>query len=232
MIEKLRLAKSAHALNDVVAEHNRRMFKEAGITVVNMISSPGSGKTSLLEALARRMHRTLLVITGDIQTQLDKERIEKAGAQAIQIETRGSCHLSAAMINAVVKGLSFSGLELLVIENVGNCVPVFLRPWRTREDCRAVGRRRRREADQVSHPVHPGRRRGDQQDRPVAICQFRHGPRAQRRQKVEARRGDLQDVVRYRGRDRRAVVLSWKPAVSRPLTGAGPPLSPRKPLAP
>ncbi len=122
MIEKLRLAKSAYALNDAVAEQNRQMFKEAGITVVNMISSPGSGKTSLLEALARRMRRALLVITGDIQTQLDKERIEKAGAQAIQIETRGSCHLSAAMINSVVKKLSFSGVELLVIENVGNLV--------------------------------------------------------------------------------------------------------------
>jgi hydrogenase nickel incorporation protein HypB len=122
MIEKLRLAKSAHALNDAVAEHNRRIFKDAGITVVNMISSPGSGKTSLLEALARRMRRALLVITGDIQTQLDKERIEQAGARAIQIETRGSCHLSAAMINAVVKKLSFSGVELLVIENVGNLV--------------------------------------------------------------------------------------------------------------
>ena len=141
MIEKLRLAKSAHALNDVVAEHNRRMFKEAGITVVNMISSPGSGKTSLLEALARRMHRTLLVITGDIQTQLDKERIEKAGAQAIQIETRGSCHLSAAMINAVVKGLSFSGLELLVIENVGNLL-VF---------AKVVGRRAHEIADVFDH---------------------------------------------------------------------------------
>jgi hydrogenase nickel incorporation protein HypB len=62
------------------------------------------------------------VITGDIQTQLDKERIEKAGARAVQIETRGSCHLTAAMINAVVKRLSFSGVDCLIIENVGNLV--------------------------------------------------------------------------------------------------------------
>lgn len=122
MIEKIRLAKSAHALNDAVAQQNRQVFKQLGLTVFNMISSPGSGKTSLLEHLSRRLGQALLVITGDIQTQLDKERIEKAGGRAIQIETRGSCHLTAAMINTVVRQLSFSGVEYLVIENVGNLV--------------------------------------------------------------------------------------------------------------
>jgi hydrogenase nickel incorporation protein HypB len=122
MIDKIKLAKSAHALNDAVAQQNRFLFKDAGLTVVNMISSPGSGKTSLLEALAKHMRRRLMVITGDIQTELDKDRIEKAGAHAIQIETRGSCHLTAHMIQTVCKRLSFAGVELLVIENVGNLV--------------------------------------------------------------------------------------------------------------
>jgi hydrogenase nickel incorporation protein HypB len=122
MIEKIRLAKNAHALNDMVAQQNRHLFKEAGLTVVNMISSPGSGKTSILEALGRQMGHSLMVITGDIQTQIDKDRLEKAGALATQIETRGSCHLTAHMINAVVKHASFSGVRLLVIENVGNLV--------------------------------------------------------------------------------------------------------------
>jgi hydrogenase nickel incorporation protein HypB len=122
MIETIKLAKSAHALNNAVAQQNRKLFKDAGLTVVNMISSPGSGKTSLMELLGGRMGRTLMVITGDIQTQLDKERIEKAGAIAIQIETRGSCHLTAHMINAVVKRVPFSGVEYLIIENVGNLV--------------------------------------------------------------------------------------------------------------
>lgn len=122
MPETIRLEKSAHAINDAVAAHNRDLFRKAGIAVVNMISSPGSGKTSILEALAGRMGRSLLVITGDIQTQLDKERLEKAGAQAIQIETRGSCHLTAHMIHEVVKQQSFAGVRLLVIENVGNLV--------------------------------------------------------------------------------------------------------------
>jgi hydrogenase nickel incorporation protein HypB len=122
MIDRIKLAKSAHSLNDAVAQQNRLIFKEANITVVNMISSPGSGKTSLLEVLGRRMGKRLMVITGDIQTTLDKDRIEKAGAHAIQIETRGSCHLTAHMINTVVRRLSFSGVEILVIENVGNLV--------------------------------------------------------------------------------------------------------------
>jgi hydrogenase nickel incorporation protein HypB len=122
MIDKIKLAKSAHALNDAVAQQNRFLFKDADLTVVNMISSPGSGKTSLLEALGKHMEKKLMVITGDIQTELDKNRIEKAGAHAIQIETRGSCHLTAHMINTVCKRLSFSGVDLLVIENVGNLV--------------------------------------------------------------------------------------------------------------
>jgi hydrogenase nickel incorporation protein HypB len=122
MIDRIKLAKSAHSLNDAVAQQNRLIFKEANLTVLNMISSPGSGKTSLLEVLGRRMGKRLMVITGDIQTTLDKDRIEKAGAHAIQIETRGSCHLTAHMINTVVRRLSFSGVEILVIENVGNLV--------------------------------------------------------------------------------------------------------------
>jgi hydrogenase nickel incorporation protein HypB len=122
MIDKIKLAKSASALNDAVAQQNRFLFKDAGLTVVNMISSPGSGKTSLLEALGKNMGKRLMVITGDIQTELDKDRIAKAGAHAIQIETRGSCHLTAHMINTVCKRLSFSGVDLLVIENVGNLV--------------------------------------------------------------------------------------------------------------
>jgi hydrogenase nickel incorporation protein HypB len=122
MTGKIRVAKNAHALNDLVAQQNRRLFKDAGIAVVNMISSPGSGKTSILEALGKRMGHSLLVITGDIQTQLDKERLDAAGALAIQIETRGSCHLTANMIHSVVKHQSLSGVKLLVIENVGNLV--------------------------------------------------------------------------------------------------------------
>ncbi len=122
MIEKIRLAKSAHAINDAIAQENRAIFKAAGLSVLNVISSPGSGKTSLMEALGKRLGKKLLVITGDIQTQLDKNRIEAAGARAIQIETRGSCHLTAHMINVELKKLSLEGVSSLIIENVGNLV--------------------------------------------------------------------------------------------------------------
>jgi hydrogenase nickel incorporation protein HypB len=122
MIEKISLKKSAHAINDAIAEKNRCMFRAAKLAVVNVISSPGSGKTALMEMLGKRLGQNLLVITGDIQTQLDKERIAKAGAQAIQIETHGSCHLTAQMINDVIKDLSLDGLEYLIIENIGNLV--------------------------------------------------------------------------------------------------------------
>ena len=122
MIEKIRLAKSAHAINDAIAQENRSIFKNAGLSVLNVISSPGSGKTSLMEALGKRLGKRLLVITGDIQTQLDKNRIEAAGARAIQIETRGSCHLTAHMINAELKKVSLDGVTNLIIENVGNLV--------------------------------------------------------------------------------------------------------------
>ena len=122
MIEKISLKKSAHAINDAVAEKNRAIFRAAKLAVVNIISSPGSGKTALMEMLGKRMGQKLLVITGDIQTQLDKDRIAKAGAQAIQIETHGSCHLTAQMINDVIKDLPLHGLEYLIIENIGNLV--------------------------------------------------------------------------------------------------------------
>jgi len=122
MSEKIRLTKSAHAINDTVAQQNRAVFSSANLVVLNIISSPGSGKTSLMEQLGKRLGHRLLVITGDIQTQLDKERIERAGARAIQIETHGSCHLTAQMIQTVITGLSFDNLEYLIIENIGNLV--------------------------------------------------------------------------------------------------------------
>lgn len=103
MIKKIRLLKSAHALNDAIAQQNRNIFTDAKLTVLNMISSPGSGKTSILEILGKSLGNKLFVITGDIQTQLDKERILASGAHAVQIETHGSCHLTSHMINTIVE---------------------------------------------------------------------------------------------------------------------------------
>ena len=110
--------------NDRIAVENRRQFDEAGIFVVNLMSSPGAGKTTLLEktieALGDRV--AIAVIEGDIQTSYDAERIQKKGVQAVQINTDGGCHLDGNMIQIALGSLDLSGVDLLIIENVGNLV--------------------------------------------------------------------------------------------------------------
>lgn len=109
-------------LNQDEAARNRQRFSQHGLRVVNLISSPGSGKTSLLQALARRMGPRLAVIVGDLQTDRDAVRIREAGSQAVQIETQGACHLDARSVGDKLAELDLEGVELLVIENVGNLV--------------------------------------------------------------------------------------------------------------
>jgi hydrogenase nickel incorporation protein HypB len=110
--------------NERLASENRRRFDKAGIFVVNLMSSPGAGKTSLLErtidALAGRMN--IAVIEGDLQSSYDAERIQKKGVQAVQINTDGGCHLDANMIQIALDSLDLAGVDLLIIENVGNLV--------------------------------------------------------------------------------------------------------------
>ncbi len=110
--------------NDRLAADNRKRFREAGVYVINLMSSPGAGKTSLLEktidALAGRLR--MAVIEGDIQSSHDAERIRGKGVRAVQINTGGGCHLDANMIQAAMDSLDLQGLDLLVIENVGNLV--------------------------------------------------------------------------------------------------------------
>ena len=114
--------------NDAGAAALRQRFVAAGVTAVNLLSSPGSGKTALLEALAQRLDPTrLAVIVGDLATDNDARRLQAAGVQAVQITTGQACHLEAAMVAEGLHRLSHQGvalepLELLVIENVGNLV--------------------------------------------------------------------------------------------------------------
>ncbi len=110
--------------NDRLAAENRAHFDRLGIRVVNLMSAPGAGKTTLLERTVAALgkEKRIGVIEGDIQTSLDAERIERAGAQAVQINTNGACHLDANMIAAAAKELDLEALELLVVENVGNLV--------------------------------------------------------------------------------------------------------------
>ena len=94
-MKEIKLDINAQSENDKIASKNREFFKKNNLFVLNIISSPGSGKTSILELMAENLKNKLCVITGDIQTTIDADRITKAGSQAVQIETGGSCHLTA-----------------------------------------------------------------------------------------------------------------------------------------
>lgn len=114
---------SARESNDLVAFENRKYFYEKGIFAVNIIGSPGCGKTSILEYTANHFDESFSVIVGDVKTALDADRIVRSGRpNAYAIETGGGCHLSARMIKDKVEQIDLSGTRYLFIENVGNLV--------------------------------------------------------------------------------------------------------------
>jgi hydrogenase nickel incorporation protein HypB len=110
--------------NDRYAAENRKFLSGKGIYALNLISSPGAGKTTVLESMARFFGNRMAVIEGDVQTRRDAERIEKAGCQAWQIETGGACHLDAHAVHHAMENMNLDEkeLELLAIENVGNLI--------------------------------------------------------------------------------------------------------------
>jgi hydrogenase nickel incorporation protein HypB len=110
--------------NDQIAQRNRQFFRERGITVLNLVSSPGAGKTSILEKTLQELRGTLkiAVIEGDVQTDLDAQRVARYGVPVVQIVTLGGCHLEANLVQDALARLDLTGVELLFIENVGNLV--------------------------------------------------------------------------------------------------------------
>ena len=110
--------------NDTAAAANRSTFRSAGVRVVNLLSSPGSGKTALLERLGRDRapDRSMAVVVGDLATDNDAVRLRAADIEAVQITTGQACHLESDMVSRAIAGLHLNGLDLLVIENVGNLV--------------------------------------------------------------------------------------------------------------
>ncbi|MFO8007074.1 MAG: hydrogenase nickel incorporation protein HypB [Candidatus Brocadiia bacterium] len=121
-MSKVDLTRSARESNNVVAERNRERFARSSVYVMNIIGSPGCGKTAILEHTARHFPGRFAVIIGDVQTALDAERLEDCGIVARAIETGGGCHLNAAQIEAALDGLDLDALDFLFIENVGNLV--------------------------------------------------------------------------------------------------------------
>jgi hydrogenase nickel incorporation protein HypB len=110
--------------NQLVAEELRLQFREHGILCLNIISSPGSGKTTLLERTLEAFPRDMrvVVLTGDIQTENDAQRLQRFGFPAKQITTGGTCHLDARMIKKHLAEWPLDSFDLLLIENVGNLV--------------------------------------------------------------------------------------------------------------
>ncbi len=112
------------ASNDAAAQRNRELFGQHGIYVVNLMSGPGAGKTSLLERtiVGLKSRCRIAVIEGDLQTRQDADRIEVHGVPVVQINTGGACHLDARLIHRELQAFDLGNLDLLVIENVGNLV--------------------------------------------------------------------------------------------------------------
>ena len=110
--------------NERIARQNRELFNENSLLVINLMSAPGAGKTSLLERSidALKDEIRMGIIEGDIQSSQDAERVAMKGVPTVQINTGGECHLDGNMIRDTFKDLDFKGLQLLVIENVGNLV--------------------------------------------------------------------------------------------------------------
>ncbi|MBM4161798.1 MAG: hydrogenase nickel incorporation protein HypB [Ignavibacteria bacterium] len=110
--------------NDEIARCNRAFFAERGTFVINLVSSPGSGKTSILERTLEYFSGRInvAVIEGDVQTDLDAQRIARYRVPVVQIVTNGGCHLEAKLVEDAMANLDLHGVKLLVIENVGNLV--------------------------------------------------------------------------------------------------------------
>ncbi len=122
--EAVTVLKGLLSENDHTANHNRQHFDKHGVLAINLMSSPGSGKTALLEATldALKQRFRVAVIEGDLETENDAERIRQKGIPAIQISTGSACHLDAHMVHDALHQLSLQDLDIVFIENVGNLV--------------------------------------------------------------------------------------------------------------
>ena len=127
MPDLIRVKEKILSANDKLAVENKLTLDRAGIFAVNIMASPGAGKTSLIERTieslsSRATPLRLGVIDGDIATSLDADRAAAAGAMAIQINTGGECHLDAVMMQKGLQQLNLAQIDLLIVENVGNLV--------------------------------------------------------------------------------------------------------------
>ncbi len=121
---EIKVLKDILGANELIAADNRKLLDTNGILAINIMSSPGAGKTSLILKTIEQLKdkARIAVIEGDIASSIDAERIEKEGVEVVQINTGGGCHLEANMIEKALAGLPLKDINLLFIENVGNLI--------------------------------------------------------------------------------------------------------------
>lgn len=124
MTERVYMERNILQGNQAIAQENRNLLKKESILTMNVLSSPGAGKTTFLEKLLPKIKErfNVAVIEGDVATTLDSERIAAHGVHAVQINTHGACHLDAKMISGALKHFDLANFDMLIIENVGNLV--------------------------------------------------------------------------------------------------------------
>jgi hydrogenase nickel incorporation protein HypB len=124
MTQRIAVVEKIMGANEQLAQDNRKHLNDASVFGLNLMASPGAGKTSLIEqtiaGLGERLR--IAVVDGDVATSIDAERAAAAGALAIQINTGGECHLDAVMLGQALSALDLSVLDLLIVENVGNLI--------------------------------------------------------------------------------------------------------------
>ena len=124
MKQRMPVVENILSANDRLAEDNRLRLDTAAVYGINLMASPGAGKTSLIEHTIRGLigQLSLAVVDGDIATSIDADRAAAAGAEAVQINTGGECHLDAVMLQGALNQLDLTRYDLLLVENVGNLI--------------------------------------------------------------------------------------------------------------
>jgi hydrogenase nickel incorporation protein HypB len=124
MTKRIQVVEQILGANDRLAEENRVRLDTSGVFALNLMASPGAGKTSIIEHTIKKLgtQMELAVIDGDVATSIDAERAAAAGATAVQINTGGECHLDAVMLHGALDELDLDSFDLLIVENVGNLI--------------------------------------------------------------------------------------------------------------
>ena len=124
MTKKISVVEKIHSANDQLALENKQQLDQADLFSINIMASPGAGKTSLIEKTMPLLKSDykIAAIDGDVATSIDADRAAEAGATAVQINTGGQCHIDAHMLRNALMELDLDGFDLLLVENVGNLI--------------------------------------------------------------------------------------------------------------